>query len=95
MQTTTRPANDARYAKTNTITVVAWTKTGKRTAPSSRSARSWGIAVFRNGAEWVSMWRAAAMSLAVSHAVRVQRDAGVPAQWDHDVWGTSYKLAHS
>lgn len=88
-------ANDSSYASvTIPITVVAWTKTGKRTAPSSRSARSWGLAVTRNGSEWISRWRTSdGLHRAIVHSARIVREVGQPARWDSDVWGDLYVKA--
>lgn len=90
----TKPANDRTYGKPMTVTVVAWTKTGKRTRPNSRSARAWGLAVWKDSREWISVWRTSSgLCVAASHAAKVLRLAGEPSRWDSDVWGTSYRAA--
>jgi hypothetical protein len=88
-------ANDSTYASvTSPITVVAWTKTGKRTSANGRSARSWGLAVTRNGVEWISRWRTSdGFHRAIYHAARIVREVGQPSRWDHDVWGEHYAKA--
>lgn len=75
------------------LTIVAFTKTGRRTSPESRSARTWTFTVVRDGVTYMSRRRWESKLGCVSDAAKILREVGKPSRWDSDVFAQCYDRA--